>query len=117
MQLTLRNLGLQCPLTDLHDERMRPEVVEEELEQSQRLQLCHNLLMRLMVVVEEVVVKVATQGEALESLTYFSSSFPPEPYLDQSPHFHLDGWSPAELHMLLGGQHVPCYSSPLTWDD
>ncbi|GJU50266.1 hypothetical protein Tco_1219821 [Tanacetum coccineum] len=82
MQLSLRNLELQCLLTDLPDEWMRPEVVEEELEQSQRLQLCQKLLMRLMVVVEEVVVKVATQGEAWR-FAYFSSSFPPNLILHQ----------------------------------
>ncbi|GKF99317.1 hypothetical protein Tco_0298100, partial [Tanacetum coccineum] len=39
-QLSLRNLGPRCLLTDLPDERMRTEVVEEELEQNWRLRLC-----------------------------------------------------------------------------
>ncbi|GKG58584.1 hypothetical protein Tco_0594354, partial [Tanacetum coccineum] len=58
-QLSLRNLGLLCLLIDLPDEWMRTEVVEEELEQNQRIWLCQKPLMRL-TVVEEEVVKVAT---------------------------------------------------------
>ncbi|GJU82184.1 hypothetical protein Tco_1284549 [Tanacetum coccineum] len=71
--LSLRNLGSRCLLTDLPDEWMRMEVVEEELRQNWRLRLCQKPLMRLTVVEEEVVVKEETQAEYLENLAYFSS--------------------------------------------
>ncbi|GKG55990.1 hypothetical protein Tco_0574884, partial [Tanacetum coccineum] len=72
-QLSLRNLWLQCLLTDLPNEWMKMEVVEEDLEQNRRLWLCLKPLMRLTVVEEEVVVKVVTQAKSLENLAYFSS--------------------------------------------
>ncbi|GJX71229.1 hypothetical protein Tco_0308400 [Tanacetum coccineum] len=52
-QQSLRNLEQRCLLTDLPDEWMRMEEVEEELEQNRRLRLCQKPLMRLTVVEEE----------------------------------------------------------------
>ncbi|GKG32568.1 hypothetical protein Tco_0430078, partial [Tanacetum coccineum] len=60
-QLSLRNLGPRCLLTDLPDEWMGTEVVEEELEQNLRLRLCEKPLMRLTV---ERITKKKTKNKA-----------------------------------------------------
>ncbi|GKB32210.1 hypothetical protein Tco_0871611 [Tanacetum coccineum] len=70
MLLSLRNSGLQCLLTDLPDEWMRLEVVEEELGQIRSSVTVPVALMRLTVVGGGGCGDGATQGEALESLAY-----------------------------------------------
>ncbi|GJR01719.1 hypothetical protein Tco_0524703 [Tanacetum coccineum] len=72
----------------LPDEWMRMEVVEEELEQNRRIRLCHNPLMRLTVVEEEVVVKVETQAEYLGIFALlFFLVYSLSPVINISPHF------------------------------
>ncbi|GJR13567.1 hypothetical protein Tco_0796219 [Tanacetum coccineum] len=73
MRYLLRNLGLQCLLTDVPDEWMRLEVVEEELGHNQKLRLCQKLLMRLTVVEEGGSEGGDPRGRLWRFLAYLSS--------------------------------------------
>ncbi|GJS25777.1 hypothetical protein Tco_1066876 [Tanacetum coccineum] len=90
MQLSLRNSGLQCLLTDLPDEWMRLEVVEEELGAESEA---------------PVVPEAPDAPDGGGGGAWAESEAPVVPKAPDAP----DGWwRRSLLLMLFGVQHVPC---------